>query len=87
MTLLGGTGVVIGRSEIPNGISSYHDFAIILFWLFGANILYASGWAFEALLNYYFKLSFFSRTKRQVLFVIGTIFSFLWMFHLTSQIN
>ena len=71
---------------MPNGISSYEEFGIILFWLFGANIFFTGGWVFEALLNYYFKASFFKKTTRQLLFILGTIFSVIWMFMLASEI-
>jgi len=75
------------RSDVPNGISPYNDYIIILFWLFGANIFYTFGWALEFLLNYYLKLSFWKHDTRRIFFVLGTIFSFIWMFLLTSGIN
>ncbi|WP_114904989.1 hypothetical protein [Kordia sp. SMS9] len=75
------------RSDVPNGISPYENYSILLFWLFGANIFYTFGWALEALLNYYFKVPFWKNDTRRIFFVLGTVFSFVWMFLLTSQIR
>lgn len=87
VTFLGGLIVIFLRGEVPNGISSYTDFGIIFFWLFGANIFYTCGWAFEAMLNYYFKIPFWNNNVRRVLFFLGLVFSFIWMFLLTREIN
>mgnify|MGYP005870232821 CR=1 FL=1 len=85
-TLLGGLICVFLRSGVPNGVSSYQNFLIIFFWLFGANIFYTFGWSFEFLLNHYFKTNFWNNNVRKLIFILGTIFSFLWMFILTSQV-
>nr|WP_321225515.1 hypothetical protein [uncultured Psychroserpens sp.] len=85
ITLIGGLLVIFIRGDVPNGISPYSDFTIILFWLFGANIFYTCGWAFEALLNYYFKTSFFGNNIRNALFVLGAVFSFMWMFFFSKS--
>ena len=87
ITLLGGILVVFLRSEVPNGISYYNNFWIILFLLFGANIFYTIGWAFEALLNYYCNVSFFNNSIRKLFFFFGTVFSFIWMFVLASGVR
>ncbi len=84
--LLGGLFVPLLRSGVPNGISTLSPFLIILFFLFGANIFYTLGWASEVLLNYYFKLPFWGKGLRRVLFVSGSLFSFYWMFILIREI-
>tara|TARA_R110000850_G_scaffold173492_1_gene299155 strand:+ start:1570 stop:1902 length:333 start_codon:yes stop_codon:yes gene_type:complete len=84
--LLGGLLVPLLRSDVPNGISTLSPFLIILFFLFGANILYTFGWASEVLLNYYFKLPFWGKGLRRVLFVLGCLFSFYWMFVVSRPI-
>jgi hypothetical protein len=87
VALAGGIIVILLRGEVPNGISSYSDFYIIFYWLFGANILYTCGWGFEALCVYYFKTKYFGERFRMLLFVFGTIFSFFWIFILTRSIQ
>jgi len=85
ITILGGLLVVFVRSELPNGLSPFSNYAIILFYVFGANIFYTCGWGLEALLNYYFKIPFWGTKTRQTFFVLGTLFSFVWMFLLTRD--
>ena len=87
ITLFGALLVIFGRGEVPNGISSYKDFVIVFYWLFGANVFYTFGWGFEAILNYYFKTPFFGKTTRTLCFFLGAFFSLVWMFILASQIN
>ncbi len=84
--LLGGLLVPFLRSDVPNGISTLSPFLIILFFLFGANIFYTLGWATELLLQYYFKIPLWGNGIRRILFVLGTLFSFLWMFILIREI-
>jgi len=79
ITIFGGLTVLLVRGEVPNGLSPYDDYTIVLFYVLGANICYTFSWAFEAFLNYYFKISFWNRGTRQVFFVLGSILSFYWM--------
>ncbi|WGD33934.1 hypothetical protein [Olleya sp. YS] len=87
ITLVGGLLVVLLRGDVPNGISSYSDFYMILFWLFGANIFFTCGWGIEALSVYYLKTKYFGNGLRTLLFVLGSVFSFFWMFILTRSIQ
>lgn len=86
VTLSGGLIAMFLRGDVPNGIRSYEGFIMMFFWLFGANIFYTFGWVLEVLSKYYFKSSFFKNRTRQIFFVLGTIFSFLWMFMLSSEV-
>ena len=86
VTLAGGLLVVLVRSELPNGISPYSEFYLIFFWLFGANIFYTFGWAIEAIFAYYLRTPYFGKDLRLLLFICGTIFSFIWMFILTRSL-
>ena len=80
IALSGGLLVMFGRSELPNGVSTYSAFFILGFLLFGANIFYTCGWGAEILLNYYFKTPYWGNVTRKTIFVLGSIFSFFWMF-------
>lgn len=86
ITISGGGCVIFLRGFIPNGISSYCHFSILFYWLFGANIIYTFGWVLEMLLNYYFKIKFWGTKIRLTLFILGSIFSFIWIFLLTREI-
>jgi len=86
ITLVGGLLVLLLRSEVPNGISSLSNYIIIGYWLFGANIFYTCGWGLEILLNYYFKFRFWRDGIRLILFVLGSSFSFCWMFFLAKEL-
>ena len=87
ITIAGSLLIILLRGEVPNGISNYSDFYILFYWLIGANIFYTSGWGIEALSVYYLKTEYFKNGFRKLLFVIGTVFSFIWMFLLTRSIQ
>lgn len=85
IALTGGLLVYFLRSEVPNGISPFDNYFVIVFWLFGANIFYTCGWGSEILLNYYFKIRFWSDRFRMTCFILGSLFSFCWMFLLARD--
>lgn len=84
--LIGGLLVPLLRSEVPNGVSNLSEFLVLPIFIFGANLFYTFGWASEVLLNYYFKLPSWGKGLRRVLFVLGCLFSFYWMFVALRQI-
>ena len=86
IALVGGLLVLLIRSAVPNGIGLNNPFFDMVFWLFIANIFYTCGWGSEILLNYYFKLPFFGNKIRLVLFIIGCIISFSFMFLVTREL-
>jgi len=86
IALIGGLIGLIGKGDVPNGISPHDESYLILFWLFGANIFYSGGWGIEALSVYHFKTKYFGNEFRLALFILGSLLSFVWMFLLSRPI-
>ena len=85
ITLSGGLLVFFLSSQVPNGLSpndfyQIHPYLFLGIMLFGANLFYCCSWGAEVLLNYYFKLPFFSKTLRLFFFIGSSLFSFCWIF-------
>jgi hypothetical protein len=90
VTIIGGGLVLIIRSEMlykgfSNSMYPMNPYVTLLFLVFGANFFYCAGWVLEILLDHYFKIKCISSIIRWLLFLGGSVFSFIWMFLLMIE--
>jgi len=74
------TIIIIGlilKLSVPNSFLSENYLLAVLIWMFGANILFCSGWGFEVLLMYFFKISL-KNNMRFLFFSGGLVISIVW---------